>query len=336
MTERTDPSPLSWPGQPRCTYCGAALTRLQAGKRRCDSPACELRHVNESHHQQYRRKWNAFVEDQHNGAAAHGAEIAAGARELDVRAAEVTVGIVPFQTRPLEAVPEGWREAFLEHLRGIVAESFANPDPPLRQANRSRNEVEDPAVSTAACIACLGHCCVLGAAANAFLRAGSIDNVRAVQPDLQPEDVIEYYTSHIPDEAVQGACVFQGPVGCTLERTWRADMCNNFQCNAKRQGLKRLADAGQDAMVWIATSDGTGRAMVHDADGTREVVVTPDDRDPQKAAAAVDAVRARMPTKIQEPAQVAGPACRLCGSPLPAGHAGATCGSAACSLANAR
>ena len=336
MTENADVRLLAWPGQPRCKYCDTVLSRLQSGRQHCGKTACELRHANESQHQQYRRKWNAFVAEQHAGAAANGAEIVAGAREMGVGTDDVTVGIVPYQSRPLEAVPDARRAAFLEYLREIVAESFSQLDPPRRQANRSQNEAEDPAVSTAACRACLGHCCVLGAVSNAFLKASSIDNVRAAHPDLQPDDVVAYYTSRFPDQAIRGSCIFHGPEGCTLERTWRADMCNNFQCNGKRQGLKRMAEAGHDGMVWIAASEDGGRATVHDPRGTREVVVTVEDRDPEKADAAIAAVRARLPVEIEEPVRAAGPVCRLCGSPLPQGRVGPTCGSAACSLANPR
>lgn len=323
---------LGWPGQSTCAYCGAALTRLQSGLGRCDEDVCKSRHINESHHQQYRQRWNAFVADQHKGAAAHGGEIVAGARALGSVPDQITVGIVPHLTRPMEPVPEARRAAFMAHLRTIIAESFAEPDPPTPNERRTQSESEDPAVSTAACIACLGNCCVLGAASNAFLRASSIDNVRRAQPDLDEDDIAEYYEAHIPDQIVEASCVFHGSLGCTLERTWRADMCNNFQCNAKRQALSRLDATGDEGMLWIATSNGSGRAMVHDAKGTREVTVEAADRGPAVAAAAVAAVRARLPRAVEERPVVVGPACRLCGSALPVGHKGTTCGSAACNL----
>ncbi len=113
-------------------------------------------------------------------------------------------------------------------------------------------------------------------------------------------------------------------------------MCNNFQCNAKRQGLKRLHASGDDAMLWLATSNGSGRAMLYDADGTREVTVEPADRDPALTDAAVTSVTARLPLPIEEAPVVVGPVCRMCGSALPVGHQGPTCGSAACNLAGPR
>ncbi len=326
---------LTWPGQPKCRFCRTPLTRLQSGVGLCDSDICATRHRNESHRLRYRLRWNDYVETQHAGIAAHGAEIVAGARVLDVPVAELDVGVVPWIDRPMARVPAFRREAFLAYLREITAQAFEQPEPGPLPDHRTRNEAPEPERADAACIACRGHCCVLGMAANAFLRVETINHVRGHHPELGPDEIVAHYEARIPDRAVRESCVFHGPSGCMLERRWRADMCNNFQCNGKRQALERAPDA--QAMLWIATEDGVGRAMVHDQAGTRPV--TPDadagDTDPDRVAAAIAAICAKLPAKLPDVAPVYDTACRRCGSPINAERAAVSdlCGSACCDLA---
>lgn len=327
---------LTWPGQTKCRFCRTPLTRLQSGVGLCDSKICATRHRNERHRLRYRLRWNDYVETQHAGARAHGAEIVAGARALAVLVEALAVGIVPRIDRKVVRLPDFRRAAFLAHVRTITDRAFAEPDPGPMPVHRTRNEAPEPTIGTAACIACRGHCCVLGMAANAFLRVETIGHVRRHCPDLGADAIVAGYEARIPERSVENSCVFHGAEGCTLDRTWRADMCNNFQCNGKRQALERAPDAR--AMLWIATEDGVGRAVVHDADGTRPVVPDAGDADADRTEAAVATVRAGLPGKLAETAPVHPSACRRCGAPIDPRRsaAGLTCGSSACELAGRR
>lgn len=322
----------TWPGRLECRFCRAPLTPLQSQAGVCDSRICAVRHGNERHRLRYRLKWDDFVETQHAGARAHGAEIVAGAQMLGLSVGDLEVGFVPRLDRPLVRLPGFRRDAFMAHVREITDAAFAQADPGPATTHRARNEAQEPAVGTAACIACRGHCCVLGMAANAFLRVETINHVRRHRPNLDADAVVSAYQARIPEQSVEGSCVYHGQAGCALDRTWRADMCNNFQCNGKRQALERAA--GTTEMLWVATEDGTGRAMLHDGANTRPVAADAKSGD-TGTPEAVATVRAKLPARLPETAPIHPTACRRCGAPIATARAasGETCGSAACDLA---
>ena len=324
---------LSWPGLPVCRFCQTPLTPAQSKIGRCDDPLCLARHRNERHRLRYRLPWNRHVASQRAGLEDHGAKIVAGARALGRAPGDVAVGVVPYLDRPLEPVPDYQRKALIAHIRQIVRDAFHRADPGPFPVQRPRNEAPEPARGTAACIACQGHCCVLGLAANAFLRVETIDHVRRHHPDLTPDQIVERYAQKIPDRSVRDACAFQGQMGCTLDRTWRADMCNNFQCNGKRQALDRAE--GDAPILWIATEDGRGRAMLHDRAGIRQVQPDPADAVPAAVAKAVAAVQTQVPRELPDNAPRYAHACRRCGTPISAERAAetGTCTSSACDLA---
>lgn len=161
---------------------------------------------------------------------------------------KVAFGIAPYIDVPLTPLPPERRRAFEDHLRNVVAESFAKAelpnDPPEDDpdyAKRQADELPEPFVINATCIACQGDCCLMGGTRHAFLEVRTIDYLRWRSPDLTEQQVIEYYLSHIPEITTAQSCVFHGEQGCTLDRSFRADICNNFQCWARQALIKEHA-----------------------------------------------------------------------------------------------
>ena len=79
------------------------------------------------------------------------------------------------------------------------------------------------------------------------------------------------------EETVEDSCVYHGPTGCVMDRTWRADLCNSFQCNGKRRTIDRMREVGTTTVLWIADERGSDVSAVvayDDARGFR--TVTPD------------------------------------------------------------
>jgi len=107
-----------------------------------------------------------------------------------------------------------------------------------------------PKFLSLASIACQGDCCLQGANTHAFLTRKTIDYVRWRDPSLSRQDILDTYLSHLPEASTERSCVFHGPQGCTLDRTWRADICNSFQCTFRRTLMTEYAKKpGNGAVV---------------------------------------------------------------------------------------
>jgi hypothetical protein len=201
-------------------------------------------------------------------------------------AAKVTTGLSPRVDRPLSELPQERRASFETHLRTIVAESFEDtphggPLPPAPADDpdfdkRSDNEAPEPAALHAACIACRGECCIPGATQNAFLVKSTIDRFRWLHPQAGPKEVLDHYLSALPERSVAGSCVFHGEKGCTLERAYRSNICNNFLCWFRRQLDKDYAVSAKRGAVVIAIDRTHVRQAEAGASSARIVSVSED------------------------------------------------------------
>jgi len=178
--------------------------------------------------------------------------------------------VVPYLNRPLEPLSEARRRRFAAHLDAAIAAAF---DPSLDPQQESYEEPDDAEFSRrtteatdpdgpldASCAACRGVCCLAGGQTQAFLSADSIRFVRHHRPDLSQEDVRTLYQSYLPDDHVQDSCIYHGSRGCTLPRTLRADVCNRWQCTARRS-LKEQPDQTGAAQAVVAAL--AGDHMLH-------------------------------------------------------------------------
>jgi hypothetical protein len=102
-------------------------------------------------------------------------------------------------------------------------------------------------VASTACGLCKGSCC-RGGGDHAYLDAGTIARVRRARPDLNSVAVSRLYLERVPAVGYDGSCLFHAKQGCTLDRSLRSDVCNNYFC----EGLA----------AYLASGDPTAPVMV--------------------------------------------------------------------------
>lgn len=168
----------------------------------------------------------------------------------------IAYGLAPHIDMPMEALPPDRRAAFEAHLRSVIAESFdTSPEPPAPPdadpdyTHRRAEEVPDPFVINASCIACQGSCCMQGGGSHAFLTKETIAYTRWRRPDLSQDEIFQTYLSYFPERSTLGSCVYHGEQGCTLERQLRANICNSFQCSFRRSLMAEHARKPQNGAV---------------------------------------------------------------------------------------
>lgn len=203
--------------------------------------------------------------------------------------ASVPVVMVPANTRALVPLPDDAREAFLSHLRGVIADAFAEPlrdDLDARRADVTSSRADAGEIMSrddglpgymvlGGCSTCRGDCCTSGGT-RAFLKADSLRRVRSQRVTLgvsgDDASAIEaLYVEALPAVHYEGSCVFHARLGCTLGRELRSNLCNRYQCGELTQ-LRRALDArgAQSAYIASASRDALQRVAL----------VTPNDVSP--------------------------------------------------------
>jgi hypothetical protein len=135
--------------------------------------------------------------------------------------------MVPRNDRPLAPVGADRVRRFREHVvkamhEARALECTATHRPPQPTAFAAT-------VAGVACGLCKGSCCGHGAD-DAYLDGHTMARVRSDMPELDADAVVRLYLKRVPSVAYEGSCIFQGSDGCTLERSLRADICNNYFC----------------------------------------------------------------------------------------------------------
>ena len=235
------------PGRPvLCAYCRQPVEAASNS----DTPVCARRECQTRKQvadsakiarlrQQRQEDWMALTQRRTRPA------IKAAAREIgqdDLR--HVAYGLAPRINMPIIPLPEERLQEFVDHLAGVVDASFEAtplgdaPPPPEDDPGYKKRVAEEPPepfVINATCIACQGDCCLQGARTQAFLTKETIDYIRWRDPSLTRQEILDRYLSHLPETSTTRSCVYHGPQGCTLDRTWRADICNSFQCGFRQK-----------------------------------------------------------------------------------------------------
>lgn len=229
---------------PECPHCGAQITihqRFQPGH--CGARPCAETHAVQGARKRRLEKRQEHEEELVRAAAALGELVGPEAAQA------FQVATVPYQGAPLVPLPEARRSAFEKHLSRETAEAF-DPEKPLLPSMYSTDSPQLPkSLLNASCATCRGKCCAAGAYQNAFITAKHISDLRMKDPDLTQQDVIDHYTNALPDMSTEDACVYQGNEGCVLSREWRAQVCNNYYCEAITEMTDRLVPEGEIALV---------------------------------------------------------------------------------------
>jgi len=184
---------------------------------------------------------------------------------------DLPVILLPANSRNTTEFPEESRDAFLEKLRGTIAEAFReavrdNSAPMSAEAESARQDAgwalpesipAMPDIIGASCGTCRGECCTAGGT-HGFLHADSITRVRAQLTDdgetVSAESLEALYASHLPARHYRGSCVFHTTAGCNLPRALRSNLCNRYVCGGLAQ-LTRALVASQQTSAYVAAAD---------------------------------------------------------------------------------
>ena len=243
---------------PACRFCSAPLDT--AGDDICDNFTCQtrLRHEEALAARKIRMDRHAALErERHARVAEILTETAARAGGTLDEVAHAVVPHTSFENKPL---PDERRAAFEAHLDEMIACGFGPEGDALNEEaekTHAARETLDPDEGLAldlSCIACRGYCCLLGGPRHAFIEAKTIAYFRHREPEATPDEVREAYLSRLPEVSLESGCVFQGEKGCTLPRTMRAEICNEYQCNYRVQLLREIEKKGSERVAVVALS----------------------------------------------------------------------------------
>jgi hypothetical protein len=129
------------------------------------------------------------------------------------------------------------REHLIEALREMQA---AKP-----WARSASPKLQEPTafvarVAETACSLCKGWCCRNGGD-DAFLDDETLARVRLARPDMTERAVLRLYLARVPAVAYRDSCIFHGKLGCMLDRSLRADVCNSYYCGGLGAYVKTSA-----------------------------------------------------------------------------------------------
>ncbi|HSZ91750.1 MAG TPA: hypothetical protein VK822_20515 [Acetobacteraceae bacterium] len=95
-------------------------------------------------------------------------------------------------------------------------------------------------VAQTACSLCKGWCCRNGDD-DAYLDDRTLARVRLARPGTTERAILRVYLERIPPVAYRDSCIFHGKLGCALDRSLRADICNIYFCGGLGAYMKTEA-----------------------------------------------------------------------------------------------
>jgi hypothetical protein len=110
-------------------------------------------------------------------------------------------------------------------------------------------------VAHTACSLCKGWCCRNGED-HAFLDETTMARVRRARSALNARSLVRLYVDRVPEVAYKNSCIFHGKKGCTLDRSLRSDVCNDYFCDGLHIYL-----TGGDAVTPTMIIAGVGDKM---------------------------------------------------------------------------
>jgi len=106
-------------------------------------------------------------------------------------------------------------------------------------------------VAHTACSLCKGWCCRNGDD-DAFLDDRTLARVRLATPGMSEHAIFRLYLDRVSPVTYRESCIFHGKNGCTLDRSMRADVCNNYYCG----GLGAYMKTGAAAPTKVFAGEG--------------------------------------------------------------------------------
>jgi len=150
--------------------------------------------------------------------------------------------IVPRNDKRLARVSADRIRRLREHLERVLQDIHATPHVE-RAASPSSPELSGfPAtVARTACSLCKGVCCKNGGD-DAFLDYQVIARLRMADSPRGDAEIVSLYLERVPESAYEGSCIFHSKIGCTLDRSMRANICLAYFCGGLTSYMKNRAD----------------------------------------------------------------------------------------------
>lgn len=168
---------------------------------------------------------------------------------------DVLVIDLPMMDAEIVPLPDERKTAFLEHARAVatrtveklesgaddIAEDVENAARLEENRRRFARMPELRVVSDSLCAACRGGCCARGGNKAYFTEATAVRNL-SENEGWGVEELVQAWADYLPEMSVEGSCVFQTSMGCSLPRTLRSDTCNGFYCGSLDSLQKRALE----------------------------------------------------------------------------------------------
>ena len=150
--------------------------------------------------------------------------------------------IVPRNEKRLVRVSADRIRRLREHLISILQDLHG-----MRHAGRAASpSCPEPSgfpatVASTACSLCKGVCCKNGGD-DAFLDYQVIVRLRMADSPRGDAEIVSLYLERVPESAYEGSCIFHSKIGCTLDRSMRANICLAYFCGGLTSYMKNRAD----------------------------------------------------------------------------------------------
>ncbi len=247
--------------QPRCRFCQTPITPAQAALHggSCADWRCRRRYLAEL--QQQARLAKQAAQEAWDQRILRSAALRdrAARQQLRPDAEAFVPAPLPINRQHLAPLPRRRTEAFLEHLRQVIAAGFAEPAPNTAtspaDADAGPAGEGDPAqLLEQACALCRGRCCRCGEN-HAYLSPELIGRYRRSHPEAGAEQVFQAYEACLGEVTFEDSCVYHQPQGCGLPRRLRSDACNHFACQELEQLQLLVSRSSGVPAVCLVASD---------------------------------------------------------------------------------
>lgn len=261
----------------RCRLCHRPLEALdqRRGLTLCRRVTCQGRNEAQRIEQERRAMTEAGL------AAAQRLDTGSRVREA-VWLLPYEATLVPTLPQEREEAGQAWLQEAAAAARELGASASASASASAAAgagAGAGAAAATDGAAAGAAlCSQCQGRCCTAGRDDHAFLHDGALRRWLMRHPGQPPEAAVHAYLQALPDQHVEGSCLFHGARGCALPREDRGDTCNAYGCLPYRSLQEAVTQQPPQAVLVLRAKGGRlTSARVIAPDGSVQSLPPPDE-----------------------------------------------------------
>lgn len=249
------------PAARKCPHCGIVMPVSHSGAEHCGDAACRMA----AGHRRERAVAEREAERYAIARAARDAAVQALGPDGGDGAApdDVPIAIVPRNEARMRRTSRQRHLRLAVHIRQLLMTMRdTSPDEDVGLLEQPDPlPVDQVRTVISVCTACGGGCCFQGGD-HAFLRVRTMRDFVAKHPTLTDDEIVEAYVVHLPPRALHPGCVYQAAEGCTLPRSMRSAICNEYLCSGLRVALDAV-QPGVTQLVYVAHADADGVPRGH-------------------------------------------------------------------------